>query len=914
MLPTPEYISTFIEQQFPAFYREEGPKFIEFVKAYYEWMESEGKQTNKTRNLFSTRDIDLTADAFVEEFKKKYLIGVPKEIAGDKRFLQKHIFDLYRSKGSLDGLKLLFRLLYNEEINVYIPSYDMLKPSHGNWIEKKYLEISYTDYNYNFNNKLITGGTSGATAFVESFERTFGNDRIINIFYISHIQGTFIIDEKVTYEGLEARNAPKILGSPVSLTITASVPDNAGGDILIPSSGNGSGIGLKTSVSNTINAGTSNATIIFKVINGGSGYTANPTITVSAGSNSTGTGATFTGVTLKDTTSFVYSTSLLNYAAYYPITETTIANTINSTTDFITTANTNSFANNDRILYTTSAGNTAITGLTNNTSYWVVSANSLGFKLSTTRAGANINITSSTGNGHNFYKDQVVRFNALTDVANTTDFISIPNNLFANGDHVTYLVEAGNTAISGLSNNTIYYVVNANTSGFKLATDYAGANINITAGTSEYGHTIAAINVSSYPLNSTSYGPSLNNASLSTILNLGITFVTTTIGTIDTLTGINPGLGYDGYISISVVDPLVSPYGTPDINGNGILGNNAVIYGNVVIGTGLVDTVRILNSGLGYYTKNENIQLYNSTQANTSKLSKATINLGGVGSQEGFWSDTRGFLDSNKYIQDSYYYQEYSYDIRSSKALDKYKKILKDLFHPAGNELFGRSLMTSTDSSQQGRILNNITVYRTLGAELATSATFNGNSGVSNTFDYITVNSNNELSDGDYVQYFQETANVESFNANTGVSNTTYVITTSNTNSLVDGDYVQYLTSTGNTVLSGLAYNGRYYVVNATSSSLQLANTANGSPINIVSGISETGHNLYQILPTVGGLANNSRYFVISANTTTLQLSSSRNGPAINISSTSRESIQYLRTVVPASGNSVFILNISRLL
>jgi hypothetical protein len=415
-------------------------------------------------------------------------------------------------------------------------------------------------------------------------------------------------------------------------------------------------------------------------------------------------------------------------------------------------------------------------------------------------------------------------------------------------------------------------------------------------------------------LNSTSYGPSLNNASLSTILNLGITFVTTTIGTIDTLTGINPGLGYDGYVSVSVVDPLISAYGTPDINGNGILGNNAVIYGNVVIGTGLVDTVRILNSGLGYYTKNENIQLYNSTQANTSKLSKATINLGGVGSQEGFWSDTRGFLDSNKYIQDSYYYQEYSYDIRSSKALDKYKKILKDLFHPAGNELFGRSLMTSTDSSQQGRILNNITVYRTLGAELATSATFNGNSGVSNTFDYITVNSNNELSDGDYVQYFQETANVESFNANTGVSNTTYVITTSNTNSLVDGDYVQYLTSTGNTVLSGLAYNGRYYVVNATSSSLQLANTANGSPINIVSGISETGHNLYQILPTVGGLANNSRYFVISANTTTLQLSSSRNGPAINISSTSRESIQYLRTVVPASGNSVFILNISRLL
>jgi hypothetical protein len=911
MLPTPEYISTFIEQQFPAFYREEGPKFIEFVKAYYEWMEDEGKQTNKTRNLFSTRDIDLTADAFVEKFKKKYLYGVPKEIAGDKRFLQKHILDLYRSKGSMDGLKLLFRLLYNEEINVNIPSYDMLKPSHGTWVEKKYLEISYTDYNYNFNNKLITGSTSGATAFVESFERTFGSNRIINIFYISNIQGTFIIDEKVTYEGLEATNAPKILGSPISITITSSVPDNAEGNFLIPSSGNGAGSGLKTSVATVINAGTSNATVTFRVVNGGSGYTVNPTITVSAGSNSTGTGAIFTGVTLKDTTSFVYSTSLLNYAAYYPITETTIANTINSTTDFITTANTNNFANNDRILYTTSAGNTAITGLTNNTSYWVVSANSLGFKLSTTRAGANINITSSTGDGHNFYKDQVVRFNALTDVANTTDFISISNNLFANGDHVTYLVEAGNTAITGLTNNTIYYVVNANTSGLKLSSTYGGVNINITAGLTEYGHTIAAINVTSYPLNSTSYGPSLNNASLSTILDQAITFVTTTIGTIDTLTGINPGIGYDGYVSVSVVDPLISRYGTPDGNG-GILGNNAIVYGNVVIGTGLVDTVRILNSGLGYYIKNEEIQLYNSTQANTSKISKATINLGGIGSQEGFWAGTNGFLDSNKRIQDSYYYQEYSYDIRSSKSLDKYKKILKDLFHPAGNELFGHSLLQAIDDTQQSKINNSVTIYRILESELASSANFNARYGVSNTGEYITVTGTNEFVDGDYVLYYQDTANAESFNANTGVSNN--IITTANTNGLANGDRLQYLVDTGNTVLSGLAYNGKYYVINATSSSIQLSATVSGSPINIASGFTETGHNLYQLLPSIGGLANNSKYYVINANTSTFQLSTSPGGPTINITSTSIETGHHFATLVPASGNTVFILNISRLI
>ena len=814
MLPTPEYISTFIEQQFPAFYREEGPQFIAFVKAYYEWMESTGKQTNKTRNLFSTRDIDLTADEFVEEFKKKYLQGIPKEIAGNKRFLQKHILDLYRSKGSLDGLKLLFRLLYNEEIQVYIPSYDMLKPSHGKWVEKQYLEVSFTAFNYNFNNKLVTGVTSGATAFVESFERTFIDNRIINLFYISNIQGTFVVDEKVIYEGLDAIDSPKILGSPNIVTINSTVPNNLVGDIIIPSSGNGSGTGLKTIVSSVVDAGSSNATIEFKVINGGFGYTANPTITITAGSNSTGSGATFSGVTLKATSNFTYSPSLINYAPYYPVTETFNANTkVNNISDFISVAN-NVFANNDYILYTTSAGNTTLTGLTNNTSYWVVQANSSGLKLSSTRGGANINITASTTSesGHNLYKDAVVRFNANGDVANTTDFISIPNNLFANGDHVTYLVEAGNTAISGLTNNTIYYVVTANTTGLKLATSYGGANINLTAGVTEYGHTLAAINVASYPLNSGSYGPSLNNASLSSVINTAIVYITTTIGTIDKLTGINPGAGYDGYLTVSVVDPITSRYGIADSTG-GIQGADAVIYANVVIGTGLVNTVRILNSGLGYYTKAEDIQLYNTTQDNTSQISTATITLGGVGTQEGFWADTRGFLDSNKYIQDSYYYQEYSYEVKSSKALDKYKKILKDVFHPVGNELFGRSLLLSVDDTQQGAISNPQTIYRILGSELAES---------------------------------------EIFNANTGVANTTEYITTIGINNLADNDYVLYYTEANNTPIGGLANNGKYFVVSANTSALQLSTTQGGAAINITSKNTETGHHLVQSIPASG--------------------------------------------------------------
>ena len=55
-------ISPLIESQFPSFYKEEGPQFIAFVKAYYQWMEQTGNPLNISRNLLTYKDIDTTLD------------------------------------------------------------------------------------------------------------------------------------------------------------------------------------------------------------------------------------------------------------------------------------------------------------------------------------------------------------------------------------------------------------------------------------------------------------------------------------------------------------------------------------------------------------------------------------------------------------------------------------------------------------------------------------------------------------------------------------------------------------------------------------------------------------------------------------------------------------------------------------
>lgn len=81
-------------------------------------------------------------------------------------------------------------------------------------------------------------------------------------------------------------------------------------------------------------------------------------------------------------------------------------------------------------------------------------------------------------------------FNSNSAVTNATDFIAVNPNPFINGDIVTYLVAAGNTALTNLTNNATYYVVSANSTGLSLATTNNGSAIDLTKGLTETGHSL----------------------------------------------------------------------------------------------------------------------------------------------------------------------------------------------------------------------------------------------------------------------------------------------------------------------------------------------------------------------------------------------------------------------------------------
>mgnify|MGYP003346658369 CR=1 FL=1 len=173
-MDTEKYISQFVQNQFPRFYQEEGENFMLFVKAYYEYLETEstnhevpdGGPIAEARELLGYRDIDTTLEKFLEFFQKKYLYGIPFNVITSKRFLLKHILDVYRSKGTIQCYRLLFKLIYDEDIQIYLPGRDILKASDGTWVEPRYLELSNNGDLQSFIGKPIVGVSSGTTAVV----------------------------------------------------------------------------------------------------------------------------------------------------------------------------------------------------------------------------------------------------------------------------------------------------------------------------------------------------------------------------------------------------------------------------------------------------------------------------------------------------------------------------------------------------------------------------------------------------------------------------------------------------------------------------------------------------------------------------------------------------------------------------
>jgi hypothetical protein len=577
-----KFVSSFIPQQFPLFYKDEGPNFIAFVKAYYEWLESTGQTLQHSRSLLDYNDIDTTEAQFLTYFKNTYLNSLPESILADKRLLVKHVLDLYRSKGTPRSYELLFRILFNEPIEIYIPGNFLLKPSDGEWVVPRYIEVSDSIHLEKLIGNLIYGSSNNATAVVESVNQKIINDRLLHVLYLSSIDGRFKYGEKILSDSvpeITLDNAPVILGS-----LTAVAIENGGGgfnqgDIVDVY---GTGISGKARIASVRDE---NGKVNFTLVNGGSGYSINAVVTVA---------------------------TTLNLNISNPISSFDI-------NEIVTSSNTSA---NGKISFANSSFLQLINFSTDKNFY-------LGDTI-TTNSGATAtisNITGGGGAGASFQVGGIVNKEILA----IDTYVILPSiGLYLNASW-------GNLFVKNPS-----------------------ANLNSTIAET-------------------------------------LSIRTLEVGTIAFLSKINPGIGYSSSPYISIIEPDVLGRSIPDGFG-GFKGNNAIVTSSVGSLQGVATAVEVINSGFGF-TPTDTVFLSTTFNKGVVVTGSAVVDTDGIG--DGYWKNNKGFISDIMMIQDSYYYQNFSYEILVNRMLGVYEKLVKDLIHPSGIALFGRFRLKSELVSEQ---------------------------------------------------------------------------------------------------------------------------------------------------------------------------------------------------------------------
>jgi hypothetical protein len=132
-------------------------------------------------------------------------------------------------------------------------------------------------------------------------------------------------------------------------------------------------------------------------------------------------------------------------------------------------------------------------------------------------------------------------------------------------------------------------------------------------------------------------------------------------------------LSYDGINKVALVD---TPWD--------VLPDTSTEY-SIFKTRGAAKKAKVIDPGLGFYC--DPTVDFSPSPTGTGATGRAV--LGVVNEAPGKFLNRKSFANSDKIIQDSHYWQDFSYDIRSGEMLSRYRDVAKALLHPAGMMMFG---------------------------------------------------------------------------------------------------------------------------------------------------------------------------------------------------------------------------------
>lgn len=681
-------IAFFIKQQFPGIYREDGAELVQLVEDYYRFAETQTNQHNYiSRRIYEIRDVDTTLADFILFFQKKFLQDLPLKEDVIK-FIVKNILDLYRRKGTAAGIELFFAIFYEEfDLDITYPAKFMLKASNSEWRQGVYLQLfpntgaffsqSGKEFSYlDLISRNITGSASGAKAAVSKVNFIILNGIETPIIYLDALKGNFQrYDDLIVNINGEVVSFGRVNGSLSGIIIDEEYPGTTGnkiGDIYnVISQYGGGGRAIVTELSNKVTG-----EIDYNIDSGGFGYTIENTRLLVSNQ---------TLILPNANTDYIIYETLVDTANNQGIiigqNESTIGVRMNSGQEFdlsrpISTLDRSSNfvlpvggispknESSPGALFPDTGVNTdvKVSLLTNTFTAEVITdpiqphlatvLNIADYEVNAPFSGTASPVNLSTPLDEAF-DIQPLTIGTIADFANINPGTDYVNDVFARAeDEVFKRFER--------KNQILRFAEPGTAGNFTKGEIVADANTGIQGAVVDTDTEFGFITVTPY-----SY------------------------------------YGFEGIEEVERLNGDVFPVIGFEFDYNSrSYGDNAVIDADTEFAVGKIKEVAIDNSGFGYID-GFTAQLVDPDDGEIQ--AQGTLQCLKQGVTSGFWANYSGHINgyiesangvldyytSGQRIQDSDYYQEYSYQIKSKLGKETYEKLLKENMHLAGTKMFG---------------------------------------------------------------------------------------------------------------------------------------------------------------------------------------------------------------------------------
>ena len=820
-------VSLLINRQVPEFVRDEYPTFIRFLEAYYEFLENKqtGKNNDlnvKSKDLRYLSNVDYSIGQFEDSFFNTFADLLPKDVQVDKAFLIKQLLPFYLAKGNEKSFKLLFRLLFNEEVEIIQPKSNILRASDGKWVVEKAFRIAQSVYStHTANGNTSSSATESGNTIFKMAQVASSSEIGVYVNGVLQISGYNVRREskKVVFTTAPSANSEiKILYNDFDYAILENrkiTGTTSGATAIVERVGQktlSTGSAFELYVNDKTLAGTfengENATLniigdndelinievqglsslaAINIIDGGASYNIGDSVVISGGGATTTAEAIVSDVF----SGFINQVNVLAGGAGFKSGSNVnlVGATANASLVLAIDGVENSGANSSNffIVDTTRIANY---------SSLLISAADYGFPNSAISENVNTRIIDalafSNVIGLGSITNVAVLFaNAIFSTVPTLDADSAP---FINGaseeQHISYTNSLGRITInSGGTGYNLGDELVFNTSGImNFGFGAAGAVTNVSTtgaitkvdlqppriiGTANvFGATnVTVIGTGTYFQEELRVGDKIminsesrfiNAISSNTSLNVNVNFTTAT-------TGGGKKIGLHGLLPVGGINydktklPTITVSSVAGANANlssvCLMGDGEDLFATADQNPGAILKIRITNPGAGYQSP-PTITL--TGKGNGVATANALIEPSYV-SFSGSWKTSDGILSSSeRVIQGRDYYIDFAYVLSSKVEFSKFKELFKNLVHPAGFKQYADFTIDKTVAA------NNISTNSY--SSNVISGTVNVNSSIyvtgTNTLFNI-ANTNNVITIGTQIAVNSEIRTISSILSNT---------------------------------------------------------------------------------------------------------------------------------------------------